>query len=434
MEFDISAVSTDTPTAARVLVVDDEPCIRTTVREVMRDEGYDVTEASSSEQCLEILASGNIDVVLLDIKLPGMDGMEAFRRICQEEYRVDVIMISGHGTIETAVEAIKYGAYDFLEKPFTMAKLKNTVKSVLDRRKQARHLEAAGENSKVVGKYRVVGKISSGGTATVYRAVQTDLDRTVALKVLHSHLTEADDFHERFFREAKITASLNHPGIVQVFDYGRDGSSHFLAMEYIEGSSLDRYLTGKRHLPQEIGLLIMADVCRALAHAHKRGVVHRDLKPQNILLSRDGRVKLADFGLARLLDGSMQHLTAPNHIAGTPQFLSPEQTKCGEVGPASDIFSLGTLLYLLSTGSLPFTGPNIPAVVYKVSQCTYEDPAVRNPGMDRGLRSTIMTCLQKDPAARFATVEELRREICACIDEKTLMNTEAVAQEYFSSK
>jgi DNA-binding response OmpR family regulator len=431
MEPDIPS---DTTAAPRVLVVDDEPYIRTTVREVMRDQGYEVTEASSSEECLEILATRPMDVVLLDIKLPGMDGMEAFRRICRENYRVDVIMISGHGTIETAVEAMRQGAYDFLEKPFTLAKLRNVVKSVLDRRRQERSLEHTGEKDRLIGKYRIVGKISAGGTATVYRAVQTDLDRTVALKVLHSHLTGTDEFHERFFREAKITASLSHPGIVQIFDYGRDGASHFLAMEYIEGSSLDRHISAKRPLPMEVGLFIMADVCRALAHAHDRGVVHRDLKPQNILLSREGRVKLADFGMARLLDGSLQQLTAPNHIAGTPQFLSPEQTRGGEAGPASDIFSLGTMLYLLSTGHLPFAGPNIAAVIYQISQCSYEEPLRRNPRLDARLARAIAACLQKDPAGRFAHVEEARREIVACIGEKDRLNREAIMTKYFGAK
>ncbi|MBN2037717.1 MAG: protein kinase [Chitinispirillaceae bacterium] len=423
----------DPSTTARILVVDDEPYVRTTVREVMNDEGYEVFDASTGEECFSLLSSQRIDVILLDIKLPGMDGMEAFRRICKQQYHVDVIMISGHGNIETAVEAIKQGAYDYLEKPFTMAKLKNVVKSVLERQRQARLLDEANEKNRIIGKYHIVGKIASGGTATVYRAVQIELERSVALKVLHTHLTENDEFHERFFREAKIMGTLSHPAIVQVFDYGQVGHNHYLAMEYVEGVSLDRCLSSKKTLPRAIGLHIMIDICRALEHAHKRDVVHRDLKPQNILVSRDAAVKLADFGMARMLDGSMRQLTAPNHVAGTPQFLSPEQIRGQEAGPASDIFSLGTILYLVATGQLPFSGGNIAEVLHRINTCVYDPPEKHARDLAPQLAAAITTCLQSDPSKRFRSVTELRKKLIACLDDKDKTNREKIMADYFSA-
>jgi serine/threonine protein kinase len=360
--------------------------------------------------------------------------MEAFRRICREKYHVDVIMISGHGNIEMAVEAIKQGAYDFLEKPFTLAKLKNVVKSVLDRQRQSRHLDDLHEKYRTIGKYHIIGKISSGGTATVYRAVQTDLKRTVALKVLHTHLTENDEFHERFFREAKITASLSHPNIVQIFDYGREGNNHYLAMEYIQGSSLDRFITSKKPLPLPIGLHVMIDICRALEHAHDHDVVHRDLKPQNILISRDAAVKLADFGMARMLDGSMGEITAPNHIAGTPQFLSPEQIHGGSVGPASDIFSLGILLYLLVTGRLPFTGANIAEVLHRINIGSFDKPRMLNPDLNDQLNAAILTCLQNKAEKRYGKVADVRKILVSCLDAKDKVNREKLMADYFSAQ
>jgi DNA-binding response OmpR family regulator len=431
MDYDVAS---DTEAIPRILVVDDEPFIRTTVREALGDEGYEVSEARSSEACLKLLAARPFAAVLLDIKMPGMDGMEAFRRICKDGYHVEVIMMSGHGTIETAVEAVKGGAYDFLEKPFSLIKLKRVVKSALAHRHDKHRLEVVNEKDKMIGKFRIIGKISSGGTATVYRAVQADLGRTVALKILHSHLTETQEFHERFFREAKITASLSHPNIIQIFDYGREQSHHYLAMELVEGWSLDRYLSGKAWLPLPTGLFIMLDICRALEHAHQRSVIHRDLKPQNILIARDGSVKLADFGMARLLDGSMQHITAPNHVAGTPQFMSPEQVRGGEVGAASDIFSLGTLLYLMATTRLPFSGAHIAEVIHRVSLCTYDEPIRVNPKIGERLNGVIVTCLQADTAKRYSSIAKVRKNIAACIDEKDRMNREHLTVEYFAAQ
>jgi FixJ family two-component response regulator/tRNA A-37 threonylcarbamoyl transferase component Bud32 len=403
----------------RILVVDDEPFIRTTLREIFQDEGYFVREASCAESCLEILASDRMDVVLLDIKMPGMDGMEAFKVICKERYKCDVIMISGHGTIETAVEAIKYGAVDFLEKPFSLAKITGVVKSVLSRRRDGQRLDDEKEKDRIVGrKYRIVGKIASGGSATVYRAVQTDLERTVALKVLHSYLTGTESFHERFLREARITASLSHPGIVQLYDYGREGNSHYLAMEFVDGPSLEFFLNAKKKPTLSAGMLVMRDVCRALEHAHGHNIIHRDLKPQNILIARGGAVKLVDFGLARLLDSSLQKLTAQGHIAGTPQFISPEQVSGREPGTASDIFSMGTLLYLLATSRLPFVGANIAEIVHRVSIGKYEDPRTLNPAISERLKTVIATCLQHEPADRYASAGELRKNLEACIDDK----------------
>jgi serine/threonine-protein kinase len=263
--------------------------------------------------------------------------------------------------------------------------------------------------------------------------VRTDLDRTVALKILHPHLIGTDEFRERFFHEAKITASLSHPHIVQLFDYGRDGDRHFLAMEFVEGPSLEHFLNAKKPPPPAAGLLVFIDICKALAHAHGRGVVHRDLKPQNLLFSRTGAVKLADFGLARVIDGSMQRLTAPDHIAGTPQFISPEQIRGGEGDAASDIFSLGTLLYLFATARLPFTGSNVAEIVHRIVGGTYEPPIKVNASISGRLSDVIATCLQLEPKDRFKSVDDLRESLTACIDEKDLDNRDVLVEKHFGS-
>jgi CheY-like chemotaxis protein len=430
----VTGIFGNTESIPQILVVDDEPFIRTTVREALGDEGFEVSVAATGDAGLKLLAARNFDIVLLDVKMPGIDGMEVFRRIGKKGIRVEVVMISGHATIETAVEAVKGGAHDFLEKPFSLAKLKKVVKSALVKRGERGQLSEVKEPCGRIGKFRIEGRISSGGTATVYRAVQEGLGRAVALKILHSHLTETQEFHDRFLREAKITASLAHPNIVRIFDYGRDGAHHYLAMEYIDGWSLDHYLGGGRGLPLMVGLFILTEICRALEHAHERGVIHRDLKPQNILISRDGEVKLADFGMARLLDGSIQRITAPNHIAGTPQFMSPEQVRGEEVGEASDIFSLGTLLYLITTMRLPFSGNNIAEVIHRVSRCNFEPPERVNPAIDERLKEAIARSLKLDPGERFSTIGNMRKQIAGCFSEKLRGNREHAVKEYFSSQ
>jgi CheY-like chemotaxis protein/predicted Ser/Thr protein kinase len=421
-------MATDTNPAPRILVVDDEPVLRTAIRGVLLDERYSVSDASSSEECLAMLSQGRYDLVLLDIHMPGMDGMEAFRRIRKERYAGDVIMISGHANIETAVTAIKHGACDFLEKPFSLAKLKQVVATVVDRQRARRQSVATDTTDGVIGKYRITGKIATGGTATVHKAIQNDLGRTVALKILHGHIAATDGFHERFFREAKITASLFHRNIVKVFEYGVEGDRHFIAMEFVDGVSLDRFIERRGRIPIAEGVFVLIEVCKALTHAHRSGVIHRDLKPQNILISLDGTVKLADFGLARPLDGSIQKLTAPDHIAGTPQYVSPEQVFGEEVGAATDIFSLGTLLYLVTTRTHPFSGTNLAEIIHRVSRCAYDEPITINPAIGERLNAIIVNCLQRDPKRRFGTVDEVRKNLAACVDEEDRASQSGVSQ------
>jgi serine/threonine protein kinase len=163
-------------------------------------------------------------------------------------------------------------------------------------------------------------------------------------------------------------------------------------------------------------------------------VVHRDIKPQNILISREGSVKLADFGMARMLDGTMDQITAPNHVAGTPQFLSPEQINGGAIGPATDLFALGTMLYLIATGRLPFPGANVAEVLHRVNICTYEEPVKFNREMPVKLNASIVRCLQRDPRKRYRSAAELRKELLAGLDQKEKNNREKLMVDYFSAQ
>ncbi|MFI5269502.1 MAG: serine/threonine-protein kinase, partial [Chloroflexota bacterium] len=248
-----------------------------------------------------------------------------------------------------------------------------------------------------IGQYQVVGEIGRGGMATVYRAYQPNLERYVAVKVLR---TEADaHFWERFRAEARVVASLRHPHIVQIYDLGEEDELLYIVMELIEGTSLRQRLRPPWAPPAAVG--VVAQLASALDFAHSRGVIHRDVKPANVLLEGD-RVLLADFGIARMLN-AVSRMTRVDATLGTPDYMSPEQAAAGEVGPASDIYSLGVVAYELLTGTVPFSADTplglLSAHVHKpVPRAT-----AQNPRLGEAIADVLERVLAKQPDGRYPT-------------------------------
>src|SRR5262245_53505212 len=202
-----------------------------------------------------------------------------------------------------------------------------------------------------VEKYEIIGEIGHGGMATVYRARDTRLDRLVALKVMHPHLQGAKEARQRFAREAVTVARLHHPSILEIYDYsGEDSEVRFIATELLTGPTLKVFAEQNPDLPAEIAACIALQVARALGAAHAEGVVHRDVKPENIMLHESKGVKLTDFGIAQLVD--VQGMTTTGQVLGSPAHMAPEQIEGRECDARSDLFSLGTVLYMLATGQL----------------------------------------------------------------------------------
>ena len=269
----------------------------------------------------------------------------------------------------------------------------------------------------MLGKYRLVEKLGQGGMAQVYRAYDPDLDRYVAVKLLHPHLTGDEEFTARFRREARAVAALEHPHIVRVYDFGAEGELAFLVMEHLEGISLKEQL---RELNCHGGLMELEEVVRivsaladALDHAHRNGLVHRDLKPSNVIITTDGRPVLTDFGIARMVDATV--ITESGGTLGTPAYMSPEQCR-GEPGDVrSDIYSLGVLLYRLCTGRVPFDADTPYAVILKHITAPLPPPRSVRPDLPEAVERVILKALSKEPDDRYQTAGDLGRSLRAAL-------------------
>jgi eukaryotic-like serine/threonine-protein kinase len=259
------------------------------------------------------------------------------------------------------------------------------------------------------GRYAVTARLAHGGMATVYLAMDTRLDRQVALKVMHAELARDDEFVRRFIGEAKSVARLSHQNVVAVFDQGSDGPFLYLAMEYVPGRTLKEVLRERGRFPPAAALDIMTGVLDGLAAAHASGIVHRDVKPENVLLTADGRLKVADFGLARA-QATAGH-TRAGLLIGTVAYLPPEQVTGDSTGPRSDVYSAGVVLFELLTGRLPFTGDTPIAVAYQHVNQDVPAPSTLVPGIPATVDQLVLAATSRDPALRPADAGEFARAV-----------------------
>jgi eukaryotic-like serine/threonine-protein kinase len=251
-------------------------------------------------------------------------------------------------------------------------------------------------------RYELQEPIGRGGMATIYRATDLRMGRTVAVKILREVYSSDPKFVTRFQREARAASLLQHPNIVQVFDYGQSGESYYIVMEFVEGTDLRRYLKHHGKLSSERAAVIAHDVALGLGAAHKRGIVHRDVKPQNIMLNDDDLVKLTDFGIASVYkDADAERLTTTGMTLGTVQYYAPEQAQGEVVSPSADIYALGIVMYEMLAGRTPFEGDTPVAVAMKHIQDIPERPSRFNPNIAPALENIIMRCLEKDPRDRY---------------------------------
>jgi len=266
---------------------------------------------------------------------------------------------------------------------------------------------------KTIGKYRIVEHLGRGGMAEVYKAYQPNLDRYVAIKMMHTFLSDEKEFLARFEREAKVVATLRHPNIVQVYDFDIEGGAYYMVMEYINGESLKARLQNLECKDEWVSLddaaRIILAVGSALKYAHERGMVHRDVKPANVMITLDGQVILTDFGIAKIVSAS--NLTASGAMVGTPSYMAPEQGMGQPGDERSDIYSLGVMLYQLVLGRLPFDADTPLAVVLKHINDPLPLPKTLKPDISDELSRVILKSLAKDPADRYQKVADMTADL-----------------------
>ncbi len=267
-----------------------------------------------------------------------------------------------------------------------------------------------------LGRYEVLGEIGQGAMGIVYKARDPLIDRVVAIKTINLGLAldEKEEYEGRFYQEAKAAGRLNHPNIVTIYDVGKSGDVAYIAMEFLQGRELRDIMNDKGLLPVDQVLDIVAQVAQGLAYAHEHEIVHRDVKPSNIMVVRDGHVKVTDFGIARMASSSVR--TQTGMVLGSPKYMSPEQVMGKTIDQRSDIFSLGVMLYEMLTGQAPFNGENVNAIMYQTLNTIPAPPTTLNPAVPEMANFIVAKALAKKLEDRYQNAKDFAADLRACRD------------------
>jgi len=286
----------------------------------------------------------------------------------------------------------------------------------------------------VLDKYELLERVGQGGMAVVYRGIDRSLKRVVAIKVLHKHLSDYQEARDRFEREAQAVAKLRHENILEIFDYAaRPDSEAYIVTEFIDGQTLKQVITDRPIAFPEIGAMLLLQVSRALAHAHAAGILHRDVKPENIMIRSDGVVKLMDFGISHMVD--LERLTVTGQLLGSPAYMAPEHVEGRPIDYRTDVFAAGIVLYQLCVGRLPFEGKNPHEVLKRIAECKFIDPRTANPRIGNRLGRIILRAMAMNPDDRFPAIGEMVVALEGYLEESGIA-TDKIAGElarYFSA-
>ncbi|HXU72135.1 MAG TPA: serine/threonine-protein kinase [Polyangia bacterium] len=281
-----------------------------------------------------------------------------------------------------------------------------------------------------LSRYRLLQEVGQGGMAVVYKATDTTLNREVAVKVLHPHLAGQQESRARLQREAHAVAKLRHENILEIFDYsGPDSAESYIVTEFIHGRTLKNFLVDSPLPCPEVAEMIASEVARALEHAHQFGVIHRDVKPENVMIRDDGLIKLTDFGIAQIVD--KERMTVTGQLLGSPAYMAPEHVEGRPLDFRTDVFAVGILTYQLATGQLPFRGKNPHEVLKRIAECRFQPADAVNPLVGKRLNRVIDKALQREPDARYSDVGELRRELMEDLADAGVEDARAELGRFF---
>jgi tRNA A-37 threonylcarbamoyl transferase component Bud32 len=289
----------------------------------------------------------------------------------------------------------------------------------------------AMEQAKIPDRYRLLEEVGQGGMAIVYRAMDQTLQREVAIKVLHQHLSSEPESKARLQREAQSVAKLRHENILEIFDYsGPDSASSYIVTEFIDGQTLKEFLTARPLAFPEVAALIATEVGGALAHAHAAGIIHRDVKPENVMIRRDGVLKLMDFGIAQVVD--LQRMTVTGQLLGSPAYMAPEMIEGKPLDFRTDVFAVGIMLYQLATGTLPFAGKNPHEVLRRISEGKFPDPRAANRRISDALARFLARALARRPDDRYPALDPLIADLREHLAEAGLTDVKSEVRAFFA--
>jgi len=446
----------DEPESGTILIVEDHQDTRETLRDYLEEFGYVVDIAVDGADGLRKVQDRDIDLIITDLNMPYVSGLELLAAIKTHKLTPDVLVLSATGLVSKAVEAMRLGAVNYLVKPVDLDQLTSEVRAVM-RARRHRDLQKSASNTTVmldnppgeptrpqlvldhetglplapapspspsqpvdadagnesetptmIGRYQVLGELGAGGMGTVYKCFDPALRRTVAVKVVTTgaiRRVHRELLLQRFSREAQAAGMLNHPNIVTVYDYHEDPRTRsvYLAMEYVSGRSLGAVVAEAGKLPWPRATLMAFQIMDALEYAHRSHIVHRDVKPENVLVTDGDVAKILDFGIAKLADSE---LTRPGTFVGSPRYLAPESFRGGGIDYRADQFSLGTVFFEMLTGVPAFKFEDFYAGVHRILS-EVPPPLASHGVVGPPLLQEIVTRLhQKDPDKRY--VDEMK--------------------------
>ena len=429
---------------ATILVVDDLPANRDLMTRRLERSGFRVVSAASGPEALELLRRAPVDLVLLDIMMPGMTGLDVLKtvRMMPTTATLPVVMVTAKTDSQDVVEALSLGANDYVTKPVDYPVALARIRAHL-RTRQAVQAEAAPSiepqspaqalpGTVLAGRYRLDALIGGGSFGTVFRARHLELEREVAVKVLATSAGTDPEALARFRREGASACRVQHPNAVAVLDFGvNQGGVAYLVMELLHGHSVERELEVKSQLPPRRCAEIMVPVCSALAAAHAVGLLHRDIKPSNVFLHQtpQGEVpKILDFGIAKMSGEAAigQSLTVDGSLLGTPAYMAPERFRRGPYGTPSDVYSTGVMLYEMLSGRLPFIPSSADPLALVAMQAEEDPPALRArcPEASPALAGLVKATLSRNPDGRPSAEVLARRLALVVADPFTPLDEE----------
>ena len=391
---------------ARILIVDDDAALCGWLQAILRNEGHEASGLASGEQLFAELAGGVPDLILVDVLLPGMNGMEIVQRLRGQVVTggVPVILITSLSPQRYMRQGMELGADDFLVKPLNGPEVIEAVNSRLERHAQtmrglgSRGVAAAPELR--IGNYRLERLLARGVSAEVHYARHLETGQEAAIKLFRTRRRSDARQLGRFLREVEIASAVQHPHLAEVYDQGVEDGVLYVAFEYFARGDLAGFIGAG--LAPALVRKIATHVAEGLGALHAAGIVHRDIKPGNIMIRSTSEFVIADFGLARLVEQNIS-LTATGEVLGTPSYLAPEQAMSGALGPWTDIYNLGVVMYELLTGVKPFEGGNHQAIVFKHLHSA--PPRLAAPLA--AFQPILDRMLAKDPADRYADTAAL---------------------------